>query len=964
MPTFARPSPPHADPSRIDALGRELLDRARARGGESGGWREGLFDWVLRDPSFKVRMFRFIDTYPTLRTPEQVHAVLADYLARPGVTLPPGLGLGLKAGGLMRGALTKTVDRQVRAMARRFIVGESMDEALPRLRERWGERIAFSVDLLGEACVSEAEAREDRRRYRAMIAALPGQVASWPADERLERDHLGDIPRCNVSIKVSSLHGRVRVEDFDGTIERMIGTVTPILEDAAKQGVFINFDMEHHQLKDLTLALFMRCCERVDFPAGVALQAYLRSAEADAQRLIDWAKRVGRVVTVRLVKGAYWDYERIVAERNSWPSPVWPTKGATDACFERVAGTLIGATPRRAGEGGVKLALGSHNARSIAAALAHVEASGLPRSAVELQMLYGMADALKAAAAAMGCRVREYAPIGDMVPGMAYLVRRLLENTSNESWLKAGFHDDRPVEALLAKPQAADVEENLGDPTRHALSADATFTNEPLRDFADAARCEAFARAIAGARVPSVANDATIEDADRAVAAACEAQGAWASMEARHRSDILRKAAEILRSRRDELAGVMVREAGKPWREADGDVCEAVDFLEFYAREAVALFEPRRLGRFIGEHNAQLHAPRGVAAVISPWNFPLAICAGMTSAALAAGNAAIVKPAEQTPGIARLLCDVLWRAGVPRDVLHFLPGAGEVVGAHLVRHPRIALIAFTGSKQVGLDILAAAHRPRDGQRFVKHVVCEMGGKNAIIVDATADIDEAVPGVVQSAFGYAGQKCSACSRAIVLDDVHDAFVERLIDAARDLVVGDPLDPGTDLGPVIDRDAHEKIRRYIDIGRDEGVCAFASDAAGDVRGKPLGGPHVLTGIEPHHRLAREEVFGPVLAVIRARDFDDALRIANAGDYKLTGGLYSRTPAHVERATHEFLVGNLYLNRGIIGALVARQPFGGFGLSGGGTQAGGRDYLLHFVLPRVVTENTLRRGFAPED
>jgi len=298
-------------------------------------------------------------------------------------------------------------------------------------------------------------------------------------------------------------------------------------------------------------------------------------------------------------------------------------------------------------------------------------------------------------------------------------------------------------------------------------------------------------------------------------------------------------------------------------------------------------------------------------------------------------------------------------------VLQFMAGSGSVVGAALVRDPRVALIAFTGSKKVGLDILRAAGQVPDGQGFVKKVVCEMGGKNAVIVDESADLDEAVLGVRQSAFGYCGQKCSACSRAIVLSGVHDLFLRRLVESTRSLVIGDPMAPETDLGPVIDPGAAAKIREYIEVGKGEGKLELACEVPAGLAervGKPYVGPHIFSGIRPEHRLANEEIFGPVLSVIRVDSFDEALEVANATTYKLTGGVYSRKPSHLAAAQREFRVGNLYLNRRITGALVGRQPFGGFGLSGTGTKAGGADYLLHFVEPRSSTENTMRHGFAP--
>ncbi|MEY4842070.1 MAG: hypothetical protein RJA12_794, partial [Planctomycetota bacterium] len=794
-----------------------------------------------------------------------------------------------------------------------------------------------------------------------------------PANARLESDHLGAIPRVNVSIKISSLHARTDPIDTESSIRGLMKGLRPILQAAQQRGVLINFDMEQFALKDLTLELFMRCCEEIPFHAGLAMQAYLKSGDDDARRVVEWSKRTGRVVTVRLVKGAYWDYETIHAEQQGWPCPVWPKKALTDACFERMQRIFLESTPKRAGEGGVKLALGSHNARSIAAALATAERLGLPPSAVELQMLHGMADQLKGAAAELGLRVREYVPVGEMIPGMAYLVRRLLENTSNESWLKAGFMDNADASKLLASPHSVAMPDDAGNSAeRHGLSVahpevgdGKPFFTEPMRDFSKAPVREAFARAVESARVPRVLNDNAVAHANHDVLLLSKSFADWRNVPVTQRAAVLVKAAAAMRARRDELAAVIIRESGKTWREADADVCEAIDFCEYYAREAVPLFERRRLGRFVGELDEVMHEPRGVCVVISPWNFPLAICCGMTVAALVTGNSVVVKPAEQTPAIAKLLCDILWAAGAPRWALAFLPGQGETVGAALVRDPRVALVAFTGSKAVGLDIVKACAEVADGQHFVKHVVCEMGGKNAIIIDASADLDEAVLGVRQSAFGFSGQKCSACSRVIVVESAHDQFLHRLIEATRCLTVGDPTLPGTDIGPVIDADAAARIKQFIEIGSKEGKLELQLPVPEGLEAKvglPYVGPTIISGIRPEHRLANDEIFGPVLAVIKVKDFEEALAVANGTAYKLTGGIYSRKPAHLERAKREYRVGNLYLNRGITGALVGRQPFGGFGMSGLGSKAGGGGYLEHFVVPRALCENTMRRGFAP--
>ena len=993
------PSPTPGNEERILALGAEMLERARAH--KSGllsakFYNDALMEWSMKDQQFKVQLFRFVDCFPMLKTPEAVFEHLEDYLSQPGVTVPGVIAAALKAGRLLPGTAARTISSQIEAMAGKFIAGVDAAGALPGLRAMWDQGVAFSVDLLGETCVSDAEADEYARKYLDLINNLPASVASWRPDPRLESDHMGPIPRVNVSIKISALSARCDPIDAEGSMRDLMGRLVPILETAKAKGVFVNFDMEHHALKDFTIALFQRCVERVGFEGGLAMQAYLKSGVEDARTMIDWARRTGRVVTVRLVKGAYWDAETIKSELHGWPNPVWNRKWETDACFERMVQTFLDAAPRKGVQGGgIKLALGSHNVRSIAAALAGLEERGLPRDAIELQMLHGMADQLKFAAGEMGLRIREYVPVGDMIPGMAYLVRRLLENTSNESWLKAGFMDKADPAVLLRAPQAPlgqapAVDLVAAAPERHSLSPaergvgdDRAFANEPFRDFSVASQRAAFEAAVARATVPRIANDRTPEQAAAMVAAAHAAFKSWRDVPVRERAACLVRAAAVMRAQRDGLSGVLIREAGKTWREADADVAEAIDFCEFYARQSVRLFERTRLGRFIGEFDEVWHQPRGVAVVISPWNFPLAICCGMTVAALVTGNTAVVKPAEQTPGIAKILCDILWEAGIPRDVLHFCPAPGETTGAALVRDPRTAIIAFTGSRDVGLDILTAAAPGspfvdpsiRGTATHVKRVVCEMGGKNALIVDTSADFDESVLAVRQSAFGFQGQKCSACSRVVVVDPqgpggpAITAFTRRLVEATRALTVGDPVRPGTDMGPVIDAEAAAKIRGYVAKAREEGnrlelaVEPSMADPAVAAEAARFVGPHIFSGVKRGDTIAREEIFGPVLAIMHASSFEEAIEIANDGVYKLTGGVMTRKPAHIEQAKRDFRVGNLYINRGITGALVGRHPFGGFGMSGLGSKAGGTDYLLQFVEPRACAENTMRRGFAPE-
>jgi RHH-type proline utilization regulon transcriptional repressor/proline dehydrogenase/delta 1-pyrroline-5-carboxylate dehydrogenase len=605
-------------------------------------------------------------------------------------------------------------------------------------------------------------------------------------------------------------------------------------------------------------------------------------------------------------------------------------------------------------------------------------------SALEFQMLFGMAEPVKQSLIAEGFRVRDYAPVGDLLPGMAYFVRRLLENTSNEGWLRKRFAEGASTAELLARPVALER-----DAVAKAAPS-APFENEPPLDFADAKTRRAFAGAVAslkrGVVVPmalggeekrtartiasanpsrdgeiiGVSASATADDAKEALAIARAREAEWRDTPVAARAAILRRTADILRGTRVDLAALVVAEAGKPWREADAEVCEAIDFLVYYANEAERLFAPKKALSMAGEDNDYAYQPRGTGVVIAPWNFPLAILCGMTAAALVTGNTVVMKPAEQTPVIAWRLFEAFRAAKLPKGVLGFLPGVGEEVGAALVADPRADFVVFTGSRDVGLAIVRTAAEMRPGQRGVRRVVAEMGGKNAIIVDADADLDEAVTGVARSAFDYAGQKCSACSRAIVVGDVHDDFVRRLVGATAAIAVGDPARPETRVGPVIDREAQERIQRAIEAAKSESQLAYAGTA-------PAGGsfvaPHIFTDVARESRLAQDEIFGPVLAVIRAASFDEALDIANGTAYALTGGVYSRSPANIDRARREFRVGNLYLNRGITGALVARQPFGGFKMSGVGSKAGGPDYLAQFVEPVCITENTMRRGFAPE-
>jgi RHH-type proline utilization regulon transcriptional repressor/proline dehydrogenase/delta 1-pyrroline-5-carboxylate dehydrogenase len=457
-------------------------------------------------------------------------------------------------------------------------------------------------------------------------------------------------------------------------------------------------------------------------------------------------------------------------------------------------------------------------------------------------------------------------------------------------------------------------------------------------------------------RVVAHAAAAGESEVNGAVAEAVKGHRVWSAVSAPDRARALLRAAAWLRERRLELAALEVRECAKPWPEADGDVCEAIDFLEYYARAAVALDAGAPLLQVPGERNELRYVARGVTAVISPWNFPLAIPCGMTAGALATGNAVVLKPAEQSPACARRLVQALRAGGVPEAAISLLPGEGDV-GAMLVRHSDVQTIAFTGSQPVGVEIVRSSAELQPGQRHIKRVIAELGGKNCVIVDADADLDDAVPGIVSSAFIYAGQKCSAAARILVHEAIADRLIERVAGATSVLVVGQAADLATEVPPVIEQAAQERVHRYIDMGAGQGrIVAQAEPVPTDGWFCP---PTVLADLAPDSPVLREEIFGPVLAIERVRDVEQACDIVDSLPVALTGGLFARDPATIRYVRERSPVGNLYVNRGITGAKVGRQPFGGNRLSGNGTKAGGPDYLHHFVEPRAVTENTVRHG-----
>ncbi|MDQ2999931.1 MAG: proline dehydrogenase family protein [Fibrobacterota bacterium] len=979
-------------------------------------WQGRILEWAMKDPSFRVDLFRLVDVLPVLKTRKQVWHHMRDYLIREGRPLPTVLSAALKAasGGITGVVAVEVIKRNVVNMAENFILGHDAAEAIPLLRKLHGQGIGFTADLLGEATLSEGEAEAYLARYRDLIESLSAEVTKWPADTILANNHLGPIPVANVSLKLSALEGRLDPVNTAGCVARLKAKVLPLFLLAKKENVFLNVDLENWQLHGITYDLFEEILAHPDLRGwphvGIVVQAYLRSAPADVDRLMTLAKSRGAPITVRLVKGAYWDYEVAMAKQWGLPCPVLTSKAATDAQYESLTCVLL------AGYDHLAPAFGSHNLRSLVHALVLADEMKVPRNAYEIQMLYGMAEPERKVLRVRGYRLRVYSPVGALLPGMAYLVRRLLENTSNSGFLRQSYHEGEDIAALLAPPgppgsgTTPDGKSPQGAPVASAFSAEfaaefaaevtdmipgdlsTPFRNCPRIDFTLPSARESFARAVSDwktcfpIRVPVVRdgkedpapdsrdwfspNDsgmkiahvemASAVQADKAADAAAKGYHAWRDRPLVERAVLAEKLADILSADRVRMAALQTLEVGKPWLEADLDVAEAVDFCRYYARQALTELATRVQGQAPGELNTLHYQGRGPTAIIAPWNFPLAILGGMSVAALVAGNPVIIKPAEQSSATAWLLYQAMIKAGFPKDAVQFLPGRGEVAGAGLVAHPRIAQIAFTGSLQVGTLILREASVLRPGQSTLKRVVCEMGGKNAIIIDDDADLDDAVTGVLRSAFGYAGQKCSACSRVIVVGDVYRAFTDRLVAACEGLAIISAELPGCDMGPVIDEESRTRLETVV---ADPGPGARLLYRGRAPKGGQFVAPVIFEVADSGHRFMQDELFGPILALMKADDFGNALDLAAATPFALTGAVFTRSPSHIGETRARFRVGNLYINRGSTGALVERQPFGGFGHSGLGTKAGGPGYLLNFAEPFCITENTMRHGFTPD-
>jgi RHH-type proline utilization regulon transcriptional repressor/proline dehydrogenase/delta 1-pyrroline-5-carboxylate dehydrogenase len=983
--------------ARIDARATQLIMGIRARAGGLGGVEDFLHAYSL---STKEGLALMVLAEALLRVPDTATAdrLIEDKLAsgdwsspdlksnallvsasawtlglttriiQPGETPDTILESLIKRLGL---PAVRTATRQaMRLLGSHFVLGQTIEEALDRAGQH-GE-FRYSFDMLGEGARTAADAGRYLAAYVAAIAAI-GAAGD------------GALPnRPGISVKLSALHPRFEAMSRARVLAELVPDLLELARQARDHDLNFTVDAEEADRLELTLEVLAAVLADPSLRGwegcGLAVQAYQKRAPAVIDWLADIAHALGRRLSVRLVKGAYWDTEvKRAQERGLADYPVFTRKAMTDLCYLHCTRKLIAARPRLYPQ------FATHNALTIASVIE--DAGGV--EGYEFQRLHGMGEALydKLAAELPQAAVRVYAPVGGHRDLLAYLVRRLLENGANSSFVAVAADPAVPIETILRRPQSwiGDVRRarhpkiplprDLYGPARRNSAgvefgdraglaallaeirgADAPADAAPLINGAGRAGAERPAHSpIDGKLIGRVSeSDATI--AASAMAAAHAGFAAWQATPVDVRTAVLERAADHLEQRRGRLIALMQCEGGKTLDDAVAEVREAVDFCRYYAGEARRALNSQPLPGPTGESNELRYRGRGVFVCISPWNFPLSIFLGQVSAALVAGNAVVAKPAEQTPLIAAEAVHILHAAGIPPAALQFVPGDGTV-GAALVADARVAGVAFTGSTEVARAInraLAAKDAP------IVPLIAETGGINAMIVDATALPEQVTDDVVASAFRSAGQRCSALRLLCVQEDVAGRFVEMIAGAARQLQLGDPRDPATQVGPVIDAEAKGRLDRWIaDMGQ-AGRIRFRWNEA---RPLPPGGHYVPPAIVELDRARdlKEEVFGPILHVVRWRaDALDALLddIAASG-YALTLGVHSRIDAAIAEVVVRLAHGNVYVNRSMIGAVVGTQPFGGSGLSGTGPKAGGPDYLRRFVTEQVVTINTAAAG-----
>lgn len=864
--------------------------------------------------------------------------------------------------------LATLVRSSVKLMAKRFIAGESIEKADKSLRSLAETGRDVTLDQLGELVVSEKEADHYKNEVLKLIRGFSLHVKKGETNK-------AGINRAHVSIKVSALCSDFKPHAPEYTYNLVAPRLKEILLAAKQEQVFINIDAEHYHYRDIVFKIYKKVLletpELKSFElTGIVVQAYLRDGYRHLLDIIELAKQRGIQMPVRLVKGAYWDAETVEGDAHSFDAPQFLNKEETDIHFRQLIVKIYESFPH------LKLAIASHNFSDHAFAEALKEKIYPHIGEIEHQCLHMTYEALSTALAKMGWATRNYVPVGSLLVGMAYLVRRIMENSSQVGVLTIMrshkkhqslqspyvIHSSKKLESKLLRDQSVsklDDEFFNVPPVRLYLDEERYWVEHSMDFYKENCLGKEYNNSfeISGEWVDIYASSkpellvgkikfAEIVDAKLAVETIDTSynNGKWANSKWPFRTAMLIKAADLMLARRNDLSALIVYEAGKSINEALADVDEAIDFLNFYARSEAFL-----------QRNYTDIISRGPTLVISPWNFPLAIPCGMTASALVSGNTVILKPAEQTPLVTQLLVDILHESGVPKDVLIHLPGVGESVGDYLVKDERISTIIFTGSKAVGLHIAREAQkRIYKNNLFEKSypvkAITEMGGKNAVIVTQNAELDETVSGILYSAFGHAGQKCSACSRVIVHNSLKDKLLDRLKQACQDLKVGESMNFETTVNPIISKEDFERLKRSaieasVEASKVGGRVII--DRSAEILPGYCVGPVVIEvpkslGLNKHS-YAQKELFGPILHVIGFADLDEALEIYNSTDYALTGGIFSQSQDDIDYLLTKMESGNIYVNRTITGARVGIEPFGGFKLSGTGPKAGGKHYLL---------------------
>ncbi len=959
------------------------------------------FDLAADYPAFRIHMLRFVAMLPSLDFDDrgdEVKRLLAETVRRTlrassrsergkGRRLPlPLIGSLWLMRIVMFFVPARLLAHLTRATVRRFarmlIAGETIGEAQRTLADLAKTGRSATLDQLGELVVSEPEAD-------TYLERVLGLISGFDSEATLGRNAAG-IPTANVSIKLSALCAHFEPDDPDGTYAAVAPRLQKILETAQTHQVFINLDAEHYEVRDLNFQVLCRLLSsNPDLNAypylGIAVQAYLRDAADHLDEIIGFSQERGVRMPIRLVKGAYWDQETIEADAHGFDAPQFLNKVESDLHFQQLCIRILEHPDE------VQLCLGSHNLRDHCFARAAREILYPDSPPIEHQVLHMTSEGLAIAMAEQGWAVRNYIPVGSLLVGMAYLVRRIMENSSQAGVLTQARRGLDPSRILMSPGQRYVQQRSLPSWRMHVavrseMSNLPRFRNvAPVRLYrpehrramdAEIERRAALSRLDRpidgrhGARVESLSpsdnavvvgtvTHANQADTDEMLERAFGASASWEQQGAGGRAATLVRAADILLARRIEAAILVALEAGKNRAESLADIDESIDFLRFYALEALRLEAEESI--------AAPRRPRGVLAVVAPWNFPLAIPCGMTSAALVAGNPVLLKSAKYSPLIAEYLVSLLHEAGVPEEVLQHALGPGREVGARILASDRIAGCVFTGSKEVGVGIYETLSRrvPPSGSGACR-VIVEMGGKNAIIVTASADLDEAMSGCLYSAYGHAGQKCSAASRILVDERIYDRFCTRFLRAVADLKIGPALEPGVDVNPVISEFEADRLKEVARQAEEEclrvgGRVLLNRALEGEGMAGNIVGPSVfelpMTAVSDPDSFGQQEIFGPVVHLIPYRGLEQAVEVFNGTPFALTGGVFSQSQDDIDRLEGELNCGNVYVNRSITGARVSIEPFGGYWHSGTGPKAGGTSYVSTLRPQRAVSLDQTR-------